>query len=241
MAARIELPLGEDICRADVTRVPTIATDDAGKSDSVRGWRLLTLGWIVAIATGSYSMMAYEFQPGTPAAVLPAWPDNSSLLHDTSRWNLVLTAHPHCSCTRASLSELAQIVHKHGSQLSIHVLFVKPAGTPENWERSSTWQEAEALAQSEAGVLSGARVHVVSDRAGQEAERFGAATSGQVLLFDSQGRLRFSGGLTSARGMAGDGPARRQILAVLEGGFSQALASTPVFGCPVFNRTREPR
>lgn len=241
MAFRNELPNRDDICRADVTHVPTIATNGAGKRDAAQGWRLLTWGWIIAIGIGSYSMMAYEFRPGAPASELPAWPGDSCLLLDTSRWNLVLTAHPHCSCTKASLSELAQIVHKHGSHLSIHVLFVKPAGTPENWEKSSTWQEAEALAQSEAGPLFETRVHVVSDRAGQEAERFGAATSGQVLLFDSQGRLRFSGGLTLARGIAGNGPARRQILAVLDGEISQPLASTPVFGCPVFDRAREPR
>ena len=65
---------------------------------------------------------------------------------------------------------------------------------------------------------------------GTEAGRFGAATSGQVLLYDAGGRLRFSGGLTSTRGHPGESPGHRRIAAVVGGGDTEE-ATTRVFGC----------
>ena len=51
-------------------------------------------------------------------------------------------------------------------------------------------------------------VTVVRDDMAGEARRFGAVTSGQTLLFDTQGNLLFSGGITAARAQAGDNAGR---------------------------------
>ena len=73
-------------------------------------------------------------------------------------------------------------------------------------------------------------VTVVQDSEGVEAERFHAATSGYTLLYGSDGRLLFSGGITGARGHAGDNAGRSAIAALLtaEGA---PTGTTPVFGC----------
>jgi hypothetical protein len=51
-----------------------------------------------------------------------------------------------------------------------------------------------------------------------------------VILYDAAGRLRFSGGITAARGHAGDNLGRSAIVELLEGDSPTATA-TPVFGC----------
>jgi len=68
------------------------------------------------------------------------------------------------------------------------------------------------------------------DDDGVEAARFGAATSGQVILYDRDGRLLFSGGITASRGHAGDNDGRDAIVSLLGGGRG-TRHSSPVFGC----------
>jgi hypothetical protein len=71
------------------------------------------------------------------------------------------------------------------------------------------------------------------DIGGRVARRFGAATSGQGLLYDRAGRLRFQGGLTSARGHAGDNAGSAAIVALAQGRVPDTV-ETPVYGCPLF-------
>jgi hypothetical protein len=80
-------------------------------------------------------------------------------------------------------------------------------------------------------------VTVLDDVDGTEARRFGALTSGQVVVYDADGRLRFSGGITPARGHAGDNAGRSAIIALLEGA-SSASVETPVFGCSLLDDRR---
>jgi hypothetical protein len=76
-------------------------------------------------------------------------------------------------------------------------------------------------------------VSVRIDEAGREAARFGATTSGHVLLYDRGGRLRFSGGITASRGHVGDNAGRAALLGLLIHGETER-ERTPVFGCPLF-------
>ena len=57
-----------------------------------------------------------------------------------------------------------------------------------------------------------------------------ASTSGQTLLFDRDGDLIFSGGITGGRGHSGDNAGRDAIVSLVESGES-TLDETPVFGC----------
>jgi hypothetical protein len=168
----------------------------------------------------------YEATPGAAATAPLEWPAETPLARVPERATLVMLAHPHCPCTRASIGELALLMaHFHG-RLTAHVLFLRPPGTPEEWEATNLWDSAAAIP----GVV------VASDPDGAQARRFGAMTSGQVVLYDASGRLAFSGGITRARGHAGGNPGRDAITAVLEKGLA-AATETPVFGCSLVTPT----
>jgi hypothetical protein len=115
-----------------------------------------------------------------------------------------------------------------------YVLFLKPEGFANGWEQTELWRIASAIPD----------VTVVRDDSGREAARFGAATSGQTFLFGADGALLFSGGITVARGHAGDNAGRSQIVSLLNHQNSPRPRSlnpaqplrdaTSVFGCPLF-------
>ena len=131
---------------------------------------------------------------------------------------LIMTAHPQCVCTRASLAELAKLMERVRDRLSAHVLFVRSHDT--NWNDSAAWSEASQIP----GVT------VSWDDEGRESARFDAKTSGQTLLYDAAGRLQFGGGITFARGHEGDNAGSRIILALLAK--DKAVSNeSPVYGC----------
>jgi hypothetical protein len=68
------------------------------------------------------------------------------------------------------------------------------------------------------------------DRDAAESRRFRAETSGDALLYDEHGRLLFSGGITVARGHAGDNAGLGAIEALVRGD-TNVRRQTPVFGC----------
>jgi hypothetical protein len=80
----------------------------------------------------------------------------------------------------------------------------------------------------------------IVDRDGTQASLFGAETSGQVVLYDSHGELKFRGGITQSRGHVGDNAGRSAIEAIVNTGETQ-LDHTVVFGCPLFNPESECR
>ena len=61
-----------------------------------------------------------------------------------------------------------------------------------------------------------------------------SATSGHALLYDARSRLEFSGGITVARGHAGDNVGRSAIEALIAGDVT-VLRQAPVFGCALHN------
>jgi hypothetical protein len=115
------------------------------------------------------------------------------------------------------------MAQSHG-RLVAYVLFLKPAGFSDDWEKTDLWQSA-------AGIPG---VNPIVDGDGVEARRFRARTSGQTVLYDAEGRLLFSGGITMARGHAGDNAGRSAIISLVNEQVSEQ-AETPVFGCPLFD------
>lgn len=113
-------------------------------------------------------------------------------------------------------------------RLNIYVLFVKPKGSPEDWDRSDLWNSAARIPG----------VSVLIDDNGIEATRFGAATSGQVLLYDENGALRFHGGITESRGHVGENAGGRAIESLVNRGVADR-DRTLVFGCPLFDPDSE--
>jgi hypothetical protein len=108
--------------------------------------------------------------------------------------------------------------------VTAHVLFYRPRGSPEHWEQTDLWRHAAAIPG----------VRVLPDEDAAEAQQFGAATSGEALLYDCGGRLMFHGGITNARGHAGASTGAAAIWSLLTRGTAE-VTETPVFGCPLFD------
>ncbi|MCW5893331.1 MAG: RedB protein [bacterium] len=147
----------------------------------------------------------HAFVPGAPATAPAAWPAASRLTRDPARATLVLLAHPGCPCTRTTLDELEDLLARLPRPPHAFVVALAAATPPDGWT-------SDAL-RARAATIPG--VTVVQDVDGAEARRFGAQTSGQVLVYDAAGALRFCGGLTPARGHASDRPARATLAARL--------------------------
>ncbi len=179
--------------------------------------------WSFAIGYGLYGLWAYEAAPSPAAAAPVRWPADSSLHHVAGRATLVVLAHPKCPCTRASIGELAELMARCKDRLTAYVLFIKPDGVAQEWEKTDLWRSAAAIPG----------VQVFCDQEGIEARRFGAASSGQTLLYDGYGRMVFAGGITAARGHYGDNHGVDAIVSLVNGA-SVDRHNTLVFGCPLF-------
>jgi hypothetical protein len=187
-----------------------------------------TVLWLCVISSGLWILWGYENSPGVGAKAPGSWPADSRIQRATDRATLVMLAHPHCPCTRASIGELALLMAHSQGRVTAYVLFLKPAGFSDEWEKSDLWQSAAAIPG----------VNVVMDDGGIEARRFHAATSGQTMLYDADGRLRFSGGITGSRGHSGDNAGRSAIISLVNTGAAES-AETAVFGCQLFGEKSE--
>lgn len=184
---------------------------------------LLSL-WVIVLGTGFYQFLKYEATPAKGGIPLAQWPVDARFARDEGAFNLIMAVHPHCSCSRASLAELAIIMARFPHQVAAHVLFYSPTAKDLNWVRTDLWRTAQEIPG----------VHVLIDRDGEKAEVFHAMTSGSTLLYDASGRLVFSGGITDSRGHSGDNAGRDAITALLRGDAPE-IKGTPVFGCHLFH------
>ncbi|SRR5712691_5061954 len=184
--------------------------------------------WLAAIGAGLSVLWNYENRPGASLAAPPEWPADSRIQRDSDRPTLVMLAHPQCPCTRASIGELARLMTEASGRLTAYVLFVKPEIFSTDWEKTDLWESA--------GLIPGVRV--MKDDGGVEARRFHALTSGQTVLYDKNGKLLFSGGITSARGHSGDNPGRSAIVSLIDTGEANQR-NTEVFGCALFSGSEE--
>lgn len=185
-------------------------------------WTALACLWAGGIAGGMLLLARHDGLPGQPASAPEHWPSDSQIPFDGQRATLIMFAHPRCPCTRASLGELEKLVARRPDDATCWVVYFEPPDADGNWEATDFPATASAIPG----------VHVIRDVDGREARRFGARTSGQTLLYDSGGTLRFSGGMTFARGHAGDNDGRASIESLLAEGVPH-LNQTPVFGCPI--------
>jgi hypothetical protein len=186
------------------------------------GWVVATAAWLGGTAFGVSRLWVYENAPGPLATAPPRWPAGTGVRLDPSRFTVLLFAHPHCPCSRASLAELAHVMRGAGGRANAHVLFLVPDGVADGWEQTDLWDAAAAIPET----------RPERDRRGAEALRFGAHTSGLVVAYAPDGALAFRGGITPARGHTGANPGRDGLSAVLSGGAAGGGRAV-VFGCPL--------
>jgi hypothetical protein len=184
--------------------------------------------WLAGVGAGSKVLWDYQTTPGEPGSPPRQWPTASRIERLPGHATLLLVAHPQCPCSRATVDELSELVGQVGPRATVHVLMYKPREFPAGWERTDLWTSAARIP----GVT------VRTDEDGQEAARFGAATSGQAILYDAEGHLQFSGGITSTRGHRGKSAGYQRIVA-LANGWPADAATSPVFGCAMHSPGEE--
>jgi hypothetical protein len=179
--------------------------------------------WLSIAVGGVFYLARYENTPAAEAALHPpVFPPESRIERADGRPTLIFFAHPKCPCTRASLRELARLMTDTGGKLQAYVVFIKPEGAGEEWTKTDLRASAEAIPN----------VRVLIDEDERETSIFNAQTSSLTLLYDRDGNLRFSGGITIARGHEGDNAGRRAVFEIVSEAAGKTV-ETAVFGCPL--------
>lgn len=179
------------------------------------GWMALVVALLVGVALR-------DARPGDQGQSAAAWPRDTVLALAPTGTTVVLMAHPRCPCTPASLDELEAVLRAVRAPVRAYVLVVRPAGAEPGFEDGPVWARTHQLP----GVVP------LLDTDGREAARFGARTSGHVVAYDPTGALVFAGGITGAKGCAGDNPARRALIQAIDQ-VTDAISDdqTPIYGC----------
>lgn len=192
--------------------------------------------WLGALALGLLAFMRVDSTAGAAGLVPASWPDTAPLHLASDRATIVATLHPHCPCSAASLETLAAIVtHAPVQAPRVYLLFFADPAKPDDWVDAALWRRAAALPFVR-----------VRDAGGQLGVRFGALTSGAVVVYHPDGRRGYAGGLTPSRG-TGVAPDRIAALAARVFAPSAVAGATSasqpavgaVYGCPLQNPVAE--
>lgn len=187
--------------------------------------------WLAAVTLVFGSLGIYGSEQGPESLPPSQWPADSSLERSVDSPTLLVFVHPGCPCSRATLDNLETIASD--PSLSIHLVCIGDEETSSAntndfgscRQRLNDWQMRN-------------NVSLFHDTDSQETHRFQAMTSGHCLLFDANGALQFSGGVTSSRGHQGASAGLASLQAALNG--QQTNDTYPVFGCPLFLESPEP-
>jgi hypothetical protein len=156
--------------------------------------------WTTAVATGFVFALQHDSNAGPK---LHAPEQLASVATPTAAWpsgvfRLLVFLHPQCPCSRATIEELDRIVARTGARAAVRVWVLADPDRPEAWTKSGSWWAACAIPG----------VEVIADVRGEVARAFGATTSGTTLCYAPDGKRLFAGGITGARGHAGDNAGR---------------------------------
>jgi hypothetical protein len=174
--------------------------------------------WLGLILSWSGFLTEHRFRPGNASTFNQAWPQASRLHPRPDTLTVVLFAHPECPCLAATLTEMERLQTLAREPFQLFVVFEDdPAfdlSRSRHFRRVIDWKNAI----------------VVHDADNHEIALFGAQTSGQVLIFDKDRRLLFSGGITESRAHEGDNNNLERAIAAGRSHASK-VALTPVYGC----------
>lgn len=207
---------------------PKRASTGADRMERQRSaWRLPS-GLVVATAVVVWSVgtvgmwlfaARYESTPGRAGAA-QAWPASVPFSPASSGLTLVFFVHPQCPCTRASLSELKELLAARDDVTTYVVWRTLPDELLDDRGRGLL-ADADRIRHSE----------IIPDPDGALSLKFGAETSGQVGVFNARGEILYWGGTTKARGVRGANSNSDLLKTVLDTG--RPVAARAVFGCPI--------
>ena len=181
--------------------------------------------WIISVGIGFAGLYNYEFKSGAAGHLAIWWPTGSAIKRHNDAYQFVMVAHPRCPCTMASLGELELIMANGWGKVNAYVLFVKPKGFDTAWAETDLFKYASKIPG----------VRVIIDDDGKQAKLFGGTTSGQTFLYDPQGHLIFTGGITDSRGHSGDNVGRSTVVALINHQ-PVDVHNTKFFGCLLNDR-----
>lgn len=175
--------------------------------------------WCALVAWGGASLGRHAWTPGSVGETPSQWPVASPIPRAADAFTLLLFAHPQCPCVRTSLDEVARIAVEHPKRLHMVVIIYHPVGQGQEWSEPFRREIADQVPAA----------LIVDDLGLVETKRFGVRTSGQTMLFATDGTLVFDGGITAGRGHAGENAGAASMRAALAGKVTASRA--PVFGC----------
>jgi hypothetical protein len=178
----------------------------------------------MAIICASFAALhSYETTAAITTASPPQWPTGVTLPRPAGKPVLIMMLHPNCPCSRASITELVALLAQHRTQLTAYAVFTTSTGTPQDPATRDIW----TTAASTPGLIA------IRDNGTAIGHAFHATTSGQVFLYDTDGNLRFTGGITPSRAHTGDNFGTRSIETFLSTGVAPN-SQTRVFGCALY-------
>jgi hypothetical protein len=186
--------------------------------------------WIASILSASTIctlfgialLLTFDQTAGDVSAVPVQWPLSSVIERPARNAALLVFVHPYCSCTVATLHEIATLSagrESRNGHPTTTVLFYRPRKS--GWQPGNLWRKVE-------DEIPGA--HAGWDDDGREARRFGARTSGYTVLYDAKGHLLFNGGVTGSRGHEGSNLGIDRLRISIDTG-RPAPHGSLVFGC----------
>ncbi|TWU49775.1 thioredoxin domain-containing protein [Rubripirellula reticaptiva] len=185
--------------------------------------------WCLATGAGFVAIERYAHTPAQLNHQIDRWPASSHLQTAHGKPTLVMFAHPHCPCTRASMNELSRILSQCEGQVTASVVFLEFESIDKPVKQSGLWRQAMAIPH----------LHVAVDHQQIISRLFQARSSGETFLFQANGNLSYHGGITLSRGHEGDNTGHDAIVSILTKGTSHRSMG-PVYGCSLSSpRTEE--
>src|SRR5262245_47528699 len=86
---------------------------------------ILVVLWLAAVGSGIGALWSYDATAGRAPVPMPTVAANGQLPVVSGHHNLIMVVHPQCSCSRASLSVLDQILASHPGKISACVVFAE--------------------------------------------------------------------------------------------------------------------
>lgn len=191
------------------------------------GYRLIAgvILWSTSVVCGFWIIALYENEPAKAQTGMVVWPEGVNLPVIPSKMPLLLFIHPKCPCTRATLSELDRLLPDISSRVSPILISYEPSdpALAVEWRNTINVRYFDQTPG----------VQKVFDKRGDLARKFGVSASGALLLFDTDGKLLFQGGITSSRGHEGANPIQDSLVDLIRDGSGSPVIA-PVFGCSLF-------
>ena len=109
-------------------------------------WIAAGLCVLLLLVVGAMGFLStYKNTAGNSNDAPARWPSGSRIESEPGLPVLVMFAHPMCSCTRASLSELRALVSEFRGRFTPYVLSALPQGVGQEWMSSNLWKSAESI------------------------------------------------------------------------------------------------